>query len=62
MKIRYDRETDTLTIILRDALVADSDQGQRGVIIDYDAQGEVVAIEVVAASRLLEDPASLAAG
>lgn len=62
MKIRYDRETDTLTIILRDAPVADSDQGQRGVIVDYDAQGEVVAIEVVDASRLLEDPASLAAG
>jgi uncharacterized protein YuzE len=62
MKIRYDKETDILTIILRDASVADSDQGKRGVIVDYDADGELVAIEIVDASRLLDNPASLAAG
>lgn len=61
MKITYDKETDILTIVLRDAPVADSDQGRRGVIVDYDADGELVAIEVVDASRLLDDPASLAA-
>jgi hypothetical protein len=37
MKIRYDKGTDTLTIVLRDVAVADSDQGRSGVIVDYDA-------------------------
>ncbi len=62
MKIRYDADTDILLIILRDAPVVDTDEGQRGVIVDYDAEGELVAIEVVDASRLLDDPASLAVG
>jgi uncharacterized protein YuzE len=62
MKIRYDKETDILTITLRDAPIADSDQGKRGAIVDYDADGELVAIEVVDASRLLDNPAALAVG
>jgi len=60
MKISYDKETDILTIVLRDVPVADSDEGKRGVIVDYDASGDLVAIEVVDASGLLDDPASLA--
>lgn len=59
MKITYDQETDILTIVLRDVPVAESDEGKRGVIVDYDAEGNLVAIEVVDASDLLDDPASL---
>lgn len=60
MKITYDKVTDILTIVLREAPVAESDEGKRGVIVDYDAEGVLVAIEVVDASDLLDDPASLA--
>jgi uncharacterized protein YuzE len=60
LKISYDKETDILTIVLRDAPVVDSDEGKRGVIVDYDSNGDLVAIEVVDASDLLDDPASLA--
>lgn len=60
MKITYDKVTDILTIVLREAPVAASDEGKRGVIVDYDAEGVLVAIEVVDASDLLDDPASLA--
>lgn len=60
MKITYDKVTDILTIVLREAPVAESDEGKRGVIVDYDAEGVLVAIEVVDASDPLDDPASLA--
>jgi uncharacterized protein YuzE len=58
-KILYDEATDILTILLGDAPVAESAEGKRGVIVDYDADGNFVAIEVVDASDLLDDPASL---
>ena len=39
MKVVYDRETDTLTITLTKAPVAESDEEKVGVILDYDASG-----------------------
>ena len=36
MKVIYDRETDTLTIIFAEAPVAESDEDKPGVILDYD--------------------------
>ncbi len=36
MIVKYDAKTDTLTLILRDAPVADSDEGKPGLILDYD--------------------------
>ena len=41
MKVIYDIETDTLSIILKDAEVAESDEEKNGVIIDYDVKGYV---------------------
>ena len=39
MNVRYDESTDTLTVILRDAPVAESDENNPGVILDCDASG-----------------------
>jgi len=36
MKIIYDRETDTLSLIFREGKVAESDEVKDGIIIDYD--------------------------
>jgi len=56
MKARYDEETDTLTLLFREAPVAESDEDKPGVILDYDANGNLVSLEVLDASRRVEEP------
>jgi uncharacterized protein YuzE len=56
MKVNYDVKTDTLTVIFRDVPVAESDEEKPGVILDYDEEGNIVSIEVLDASRRVEDP------
>lgn len=56
MKVRYDTETDTLTLVLRSSPVHESDEDKPGVILDYDKEGNVVSIEILDASRRVEDP------
>lgn len=59
MKVTYDAETDTLTIVFRDVPIAESDEDKPGVILDYDAQGNLVSIEVLDASARVEEPRSV---
>ena len=59
MKVSYDAETDTLVIVFREAVVAESDEEKPGFILDYDEDGEMVAVEVLDASRRIEDPRSV---
>lgn len=51
MKVRYDPETDTLTMRLSDRPVTESDEASPGVILDYDDHGNVVGIEILKASQ-----------
>lgn len=59
MKVNYDASTDTLTVIFRDVPVAESDEDKPGVILDYDAAGNLVPIEVLDASKRVEEPRSV---
>lgn len=56
MRIIYDRETDTLTIIFTDTLVAESEEDKPGIILDYDAAGNLVSMEILDASRQVPQP------
>ena len=56
MKVNYDAKTDTLTVIFRDAAVAESDEEKPGVILDYDDAGNIISIEVLDASSRVEEP------
>ena len=55
MKARYNEATDTLTLILRDAPVAESDEDDPGVILDYGEDGSLVALEVLNASAIIDE-------
>ena len=59
MKVHYDTKTDTLTVMFRDVPVAESDEDKPGVILDYDADGNIVSIEVLDASRRVEEPGTV---
>jgi len=59
MKVIYDRETDTLTIIFAETPVAESDEDKPGVILDYDNQGNLVSLEMLDASRRVSIPSKI---
>jgi uncharacterized protein YuzE len=56
MKVNYDAKTDILTVIFRDVSVAESDDDKPGIILHYDKAGNIVSIEVLDASRRVEEP------
>jgi uncharacterized protein YuzE len=56
MRVVYDQKTDTLTIILSEAPVTESDEDKPGIILDYDASGNVVSLEILDASRRVIQP------
>src|ERR1051326_2713949 len=56
MRVSYDAKTDTLSVILRDDVaVVESDENKPGVILDYDAKGNLVSLEILDASKRVTD-------
>jgi uncharacterized protein YuzE len=51
MKLSYDAKTDSLYIHLADRPSIDSDEVVEGVVLDYDADGALVGVDVQHASR-----------
>jgi len=59
MRADYDRQVDVLTVVFSDALLEESDEARPGVILDYDAAGNVVGMEILDASLRITDPAAM---
>jgi uncharacterized protein YuzE len=59
VKVIYDREMDTLSIIFREGKVAESDEQRPGLILDYDRVGRLVALELLDASEQVTRPQSV---
>jgi uncharacterized protein YuzE len=45
MRLRVDKERDTLYLRLDESKVVDSEEVRPGVILDFDSQGRVVGVE-----------------
>ncbi|WP_247219313.1 DUF2283 domain-containing protein [Synechococcus sp. C9] len=56
MKIIYDPEVDVLRILFQDIPISDSDEDETGIIFDFDDQGNVIGLEVLDASKRIDDP------
>lgn len=59
MKVTYDSEVGVVRIVLSDAPVKESDEDKPGIILDYDAGGNVVTLEILRASQRMENLRSL---
>ena len=51
MKIKIDKDTDTLYFRLDENTIIESEEVQPGVILDYDANNQVVGIELLHVSE-----------
>ena len=60
MTIKYDKQTDTLTVHLSDtAKVFESDEQSPDVIVDFDKDGNIVGFEILRASQRIGDPLTI---
>jgi uncharacterized protein YuzE len=56
VRVIYDPETDTLTMMFAETPVAEGDEEKPGVVLDYDATGNLVSLEILDASRRVTLP------
>ena len=59
MKVTYDPEVDVLRILFLNTPVEESDKEKPGVILDYDKEWNLVGMEILEASKRMDDPKSV---
>jgi len=55
MKLEYDPQVDAAYIRLVDSQITDSEEVRPGIVLDSDAEGRVVGIEILNARKQLPD-------
>jgi uncharacterized protein YuzE len=60
MKISYDSDVDALRILFKEASIEYSEEVKDNFILDYDANDQIVGLEILHASQQIENPASIA--
>lgn len=59
MKITYDPVVDVLRVEFNHAPIEESDEEKPGIILDYDKEGNIVGLEILDASKRVENPRSV---
>jgi hypothetical protein len=59
MKIEYDPKADAMYIRLKSGAIAESDEIRPGLVIDFDADGKLLGIEMLDVSLLTDNPREL---
>jgi len=59
VKVDYDKQVDVLSVVFSDCPVDESDEIRPGVILDFDANGRVVGMEILDASLRMDNPAAV---
>jgi uncharacterized protein YuzE len=62
MKVHYDPATDALTITLRAVQIRESDELRPGLIADFGEDGGIVRLEILDASRFVENATEIQFG
>jgi len=56
MRVRADHAADAVYLNLTDRPIKDSAEVADGIVLDYDAEGRIVGIEILDASKRTDDP------
>ena len=56
MRITYDTEVDVLRILFSNAAIEESDEERPGIVLDFDKSGNMVGMEILDASKRMENP------
>jgi uncharacterized protein YuzE len=59
MRVRIDQAADAVYLNLTDRPIEGSEEVADGIVVDYDAQGRIVGIEILSASKRTDDPEAL---
>jgi uncharacterized protein YuzE len=59
MRVRVDHGADAIYLNLTDRPIKDSEQVADGIIVDYDAEGRIVGVEILDASKRTGNPEAL---
>ena len=54
MRLKVDKENDSLYFRLDEAAIVESEEVQPGIILDFNKEGQVVGIEILALSKRVD--------